>query len=113
MAIQSLAIRPQQCTTCIHKTTETSSSDPEEARRTGHTVPRRYAGSGEEGKRHLATVLELLVALGFIVNIEKSIFSPVQKLNFLGFCLNSLMMTISLPEDKLQSIKKAAKKWRN
>ena len=48
MAIQRLAIQSQQCTTCIHKTTETSSSNLEEARHTGHTVPQRYDSSGEE-----------------------------------------------------------------
>ena len=68
------------------------------------------ARTTEEVRRHLATALELLVALGFIINIKKSIFEPTQNLEFLGFQLNSLLMTISLPKDKLHAIRKAARR---
>ena len=68
------------------------------------------ARTTEEVRRHLATALELLVALGFIINIKKSVFKLTQNLEFLGFQLNSLSMTISLPKDKLHAIRKAARR---
>ena len=64
------------------------------------------AESQEEAKRHLATALELLVCLGFVVNTRKSVFSPSQSLEFLGFLLDTQRMVISLPENKLRSLRK-------
>ena len=43
------------------------------------------AQSREEAKRHLATALELITALGFIINTKKSITDPAQEIEFLGF----------------------------
>ncbi len=68
------------------------------------------ARSKEEARMHLATALELLIALGFIVNTRKSIFSPTQELEFLGFLLNSCRMTISLPAHKLHSLRQMARR---
>ena len=68
------------------------------------------ARNKEEGRKLLATGLELLIALGFIVNMKKSTFDPTQIIEFLGLLLNSQTMTISLPEDKLHAIKKAARR---
>ena len=48
------------------------------------------AGSRLATRTHLATALELLSSLGFIVNLEKSILSPTQEIQFLGFTLNSV-----------------------
>ena len=63
----------------------------------------------EEAKKHLATVVELLIFLGFIVNLKKSVLSPTQELEFLRFILNSHTMTIALPSHKLHSPRKLAK----
>ena len=41
--------------------------------------------SKEEAREHLATAVELLVAVGFIINLKKSVLSPTQELEFLGF----------------------------
>ena len=54
------------------------------------------AESMEKVRRHLAMAIELLTGLGFIVNVKKSILVPTQELEFLGFCLNSQDMTITL-----------------
>ena len=62
--------------------------------------------SKEEARKHLATAVELLIALGFIINMKKSVLSPTQELEFLGFVLNSRKMTIALPSHKLHSLKK-------
>ena len=38
------------------------------------------AESEEGARRHLPTALELLMGLGFIINLKKSIFIPARKL---------------------------------
>ena len=67
------------------------------------------ARSKEEAKSHLAAALELFIAPGFVINTKKSVFNPVQKLEFFGFWLDSVAMTISLPETKLHTIRKSAR----
>ena len=47
--------------------------------------------------------LDLLESLGFLVNYKKSELSPVQKITFLGFVIDSLEMKISLPSEKVES----------
>ena len=67
----------------------------------------------KEVSRHLATAVELLIALGFIINLKKSVLSPTQELEFLGFILNSRKMTISVPSHKLHSLRKLARQMRS
>ena len=45
--------------------------------------------------------------LGFIIHPEKSILEPKQEIEFLGFLLNSVSMTIRLPPAKTSYVKKA------
>jgi hypothetical protein len=45
--------------------------------------------------------------LGFIIHPEKSIFEPKQEIEFLGFLLNSISMTIRLPTAKAGYVKTA------
>lgn len=49
--------------------------------------------------------IELFESLGFIINREKSVFKPSQEAVFLGFVLNSVMMTVRLTERKIQDLK--------
>ena len=51
-------------------------------------------------------VVNLLEALGFIINLEKCSQGPSQQLIFLGTMLNSVTMTLSLPSEKLSRIRK-------
>ena len=51
-------------------------------------------------------VLNLLCDLGFSINIKKSCLVPCKKLLHLGFLFDSENMSVSLPEDKLDKIKK-------
>lgn len=67
------------------------------------------AESTELVRRMLATALELLVCLGFVINLEKSVLIPSQKLEFLGFVLDTRGMSISLPESKLRSLHELAR----
>lgn len=48
---------------------------------------------------------ELLESLGFTINHDKSVDTPSQTANFLGFSLNSVEYTIGIPDDKRQKIK--------
>lgn len=55
------------------------------------------ASSKEEVRRDLAMAIELLTGLGFTVNMKKSILTPRQESEFLGFQLNSEDLSIALP----------------
>ena len=66
-----------------------------------------------EAAANLSTVMTLLIGLGFIINLKKSVLTPTQQLEFLGFTVNSQKMTISLPSDKLYTLKKLSEKIKN
>ena len=53
------------------------------------------------------TCLWLLTHLGMLINWEKSILEPCQNLDYLGFVVDSLRLTLSLPPEKVAKIKKA------
>ena len=56
----------------------------------------------------LSTALWLFVALGFIINIPKSVTVPAQCLEFLGYVINTQNVTIALPSQNIHSIQKKA-----
>ena len=43
--------------------------------------------------------------LGFVINVDKSCLIPAQRINFLGFVLDSVSMTITLTDDKKAKVK--------
>ena len=47
------------------------------------------------------TVLKLLHGLGFVVNLQKSMLSPAQQVEYLGYLINSKNLTLSLPQRRL------------
>ena len=51
--------------------------------------------------------LDLLTNLGFTINYGKSVLSPCQAIQYLGFIINSVNMTVSLTTDKISKIRKA------
>ena len=51
--------------------------------------------------------LEFFEKVGFIIHDKKSIFEPVQKLQFLGFIIDSIKMIVTLPQDKIDKISQA------
>ena len=55
----------------------------------------------------LATALELLLSLGFVINLKKSVLSPTQKIEFLGFQIDSQRMI--MPQQKVKSLKQRAR----
>ena len=56
--------------------------------------------------RNIQRIVSLLDEMGFTLNEKKSVFTPSQELEFLGFCINSNEMIVTLPLEKKASIKK-------
>ena len=61
-------------------------------------------------KEHTAALIYLLENLGFIVNYPKSLLSPTQEIEILGFIVNSVAMEIKVPGNKIKQIRSEAKK---
>jgi hypothetical protein len=62
------------------------------------------AGSMSEALEARDTLIFLLENLGFTINRKKSILQPTHRLEFLGMEIDTLEMTITLPERKVQEI---------
>ena len=60
----------------------------------------------------ISTVMTLLIGLRSTIN-KKSVLTPTQQLEFLGFTMNSQKLTISLTSDKLYALKKLSEKIKN
>ena len=63
-------------------------------------------GTFEEFKDAVIHTCDLLIKLGFSKHPDKSQFIPVQKIEYLGFTLDSTSITVSLTDVKQQKIKK-------
>ena len=59
--------------------------------------------SSGECDSNVTTTVELLTKAGFKIN-KKSVLGPSQHIDFLGFCLDSVNMKISLPPEKIESV---------
>ncbi|CAG2255747.1 unnamed protein product [Mytilus edulis] len=57
----------------------------------------------------LSTVLSILRGLGFLINTNKSVMEPSQTMEFLGYTVNSKLLTLSLPKEKVEKIKNSSK----
>ncbi len=51
-------------------------------------------------QNNVSATEKLLTDLGFVINYKKSELTPKQEIKYLGFIINSVSMTISLPLDK-------------
>lgn len=67
------------------------------------------ADSYEKCLQNVTTTITFLKHLGFIVNTDKSVLKPRQNCQYLGFVLDSVQFSISLPQRKRESIHKFAK----
>ncbi|KAK4514797.1 uncharacterized protein ATC70_002402 [Mucor velutinosus] len=54
-------------------------------------------------------VVSLLQDLGWLINFQKSVLTPTQQLEHLGFVLNTKSMTARLPATKLRDIRRSIK----
>ena len=67
------------------------------------------ASTREEAKCLAEISVALLEALGFLINYPKSPLEPCQELQFLGFSINSVEMTIRVPQTKLEKMREQVK----
>ena len=63
------------------------------------------SSSRELSSQEAAIVVQILESLGFIINKEKSVLIPSQKIVFLGYVIDLVARTVSLPEEKLNKLK--------
>src|SRR5277367_5017845 len=61
-------------------------------------------GSREQLQECAVQLTAFLEDLGFTINREKSLLHPCQQIQFLGFCVDSNLMTLSLPYQKKADI---------
>lgn len=66
--------------------------------------------SAEACKQSMDILLSILLELGFNINWDKLV-TPTNCITFLGILLNSISMTMSIPEAKLCEIKNCAEQW--
>ena len=60
-----------------------------------------FQGSSEiDCKTNIEQTIFLLRSLGFVIHHNKSVLRPTQQIEFLGFVLNSIDMTIALTKHK-------------
>ena len=52
------------------------------------------------------TVIYLLQSLGFLKHLKKSVLQPTQRIKFLGMIIDTVVMTKSWPQEKVESISK-------
>ena len=55
------------------------------------------------------TMADTMKSLGFLINKEKSVFEPSQRIVYFGYILDSLQFKVFLPDKKLQKFKNTAK----
>jgi len=102
MAIHSPPIWTEQCTLQIYQTNEASGGK-------GSWEFELYnmllmANSQDRARDYFQCAVYFLTVLGFVLNVDKSVSSPGQQIEFLKFILESSMMTISLTLQKLSSL---------
>ena len=69
--------------------------------------------SETECAENILETAELLDNLGLTINKEKSVFTPSKTIQFLGFIINSELMSVTLTEDRANSIKEKCKEILN
>lgn len=58
-----------------------------------------------ECTENIAEAAQHLDSLGLTINIEKSVLTPTKCIQFLGFVINSELMSVSLTQDRADSIR--------
>ena len=51
------------------------------------------------------TLIFLLQSLGFLINLQKSVLVPLQKIKLLGLETNLVRMTLTLPQEKVKKLR--------
>lgn len=58
-----------------------------------------------ECRKKIAETAQHLDSIGLTINIEKSVCTPTKCIQFLGFVINSELMSVSLTQDRADSIR--------
>ena len=62
---------------------------------------------------HATSALNLLESLRFVINYKKSQLTPSQQIEFLGFLIDSVGLSLQLPGEKFRKIRKQCQKLLN
>ena len=58
-------------------------------------------------RKNIYDTVNLFTLLGFTIHPVKSVLEPTQTIQFLGFVINSVAMTVKLPPSKAAKVKSA------
>jgi len=107
-AIQLPTIQALHQTLCIHQTHKANSAVPETAGSSLNNLFGQFAPCSTRQVIIANECLRLFMALGFVVNLPKSMVCSTQKMEFLGFVIDTVTMTIALPAHNVEAIQKEA-----
>lgn len=65
--------------------------------------------SFEEAKAQIQQARAFFQSLGFLINRKKSVFKPTQRLDYLGFTIDTQKMALSMPARKLRAVRHEAR----
>lgn len=65
------------------------------------------ADSPAQAIEHRDKTLTSLMSLGFLINWPKSILQPAQMMEFLGYKIDTVSMTLALPSDKVTDLRRS------
>ena len=66
------------------------------------------AETREKAEEHAEALVYLLQCLGFVINQKKSVLVAAQMMDFLGFTVDTVLMQLRLPGEKLKKIRAEA-----
>ena len=87
----------------FHQIVESSNINAEKNKHSNNDLPRRYAFNGSSCGRNFSVQGHSnlpFATLGFILNLEMSIFSSAQEVEFISLKVNSLEVTVLLTQEK-------------
>ena len=92
----------------IHETPENLCSSFKEDKYPYNCLPRRFSPDEPDNRgfrNGRGTLIFLFHRLGFVINLKKSVLTPIQLIEFLGLMIDSVTMTLSLPEEKVVNLR--------
>lgn len=102
---------PNGLCTCPRKFTKMMKPPLAFLRQCGHIISGYIDDQYLQGKTQQKCIANVIAAitlfenLGLVIHPEKSVIVPQQRLVFLGFIIDSVLMTVSLTQDKITKIK--------
>lgn len=66
-----------------------------------------FGNTSSECLTNVTETIHLLRSLGFIVHPSKSVLHPTQRIQYLGFIIDSVSMTVTLTPERVESVKQS------